>query len=450
MKTIKYPEILKDRLSNGMLLLPFIRLRIVARLNKDNVYKQKPISNMSRGGKINLLLLLKHIHKFKIKDAEILIFSSTLFNVKNKNGLYFNQLHGFYKEIFPDNTTIIEDADSSYKWNEPNIDDSISYVNTYLILIGKFLALILGVLNIYTNVNSTITEKYYGSIFSHKELVIRNCYYIVMYKLYKSFFKKRKKTKLVIVNTGCYGAERASLIKAAHECNLLVVEPQHGVINGNHYVYNHIENFVNESEEYKEYLPDYLLTFGKFWNENANINIKKYIVGNPFINQYMNKECNGSNILFISEPECFDVMLDLACKVKCQVNDQVIFRTHPLDCINNNHLRFFEKSGLIWHNYKDNLYEDILNAKVVIGLTSTCIFEAISLNKKVFVLDNEGTRSVFERCPIVFFKNIDELLKVLNTEIPTNTPYKSRDFYESGFEERYKFFIKQNNIITNI
>jgi len=439
-KYIKSDSLLQDRLSNGFLLLPFYRNKILFSLYGSE--SPKAIEDKKQSA-FKRLRFLFNFSRFYIKNKEILIFSSTLFDIKTKDGIYFNNLHGFYKNCQPSKTLLIEDCDANGKWNAPNEDPDVSYIIAPLSFLCKVSAYLFSKFYKGKTIKADHLKENYPDVLSEREIRYVNCYSIITYKIFKFLFKRLSRLKLILLNCGSYGAELASIIKAAHDVGIKVAEPQHGMINDIHFVYN-FEDFTFHCEEYKEYLPDYLLTFGEFWNTHSYIPVEKVIVGNPYMDKYRkdndlyNKEKKG--ILFISQPTIRDVFTEIAFGLASKGVNDIKLRLHPFDKLTQEQEFQLLKAGVQISNYKAPLYDELAKASYVIGETSTCLYEALGLGGSIMIYENEETVKMYTGDDWMFIKTADDIISNLNNG-HHNQKIDPEYYYVNNFSENYNKFL---------
>jgi len=95
-----------------------------------------------------------------------------------------------------------------------------------------------------------------------------------------------------------------------------------------------------ESSVYREYLPDYLLTWGEFWNNNMMHPSKKVIIGNPhfttkqeeYNNIKRNKIFRENVVLIASQGTITNSLVEITKALSRKTNSkkyEFIFRLHP-------------------------------------------------------------------------------------------------------------------------
>lgn len=126
------------------------------------------------------------------------------------------------------------------------------------------------------------------------------------YKKYLEIFEAKKPKKIIIIHT----PENKSIIAAAKEKNIEVIELQHEIINKYNLSYNYPKKTMHKNGKVKEiaYFPDKMLTFGEYWNTSCSYPIKSeniITMGFPYFRMHYEKyklnNKNKNQILFISE-----------------------------------------------------------------------------------------------------------------------------------------------------
>lgn len=441
-KYIKSDSLLQDRLSNGFLLLPFYRNKILFGIT-DNT-SSKSIEKKKTAALKRLRFLLD-FNKFFIKNREILIFSTTVLDVKNENNKYFNILHGYYKLCQPNKTLVVEESDSNGKWNKPNEDNQISYILSPLFFFCKITAYIYSKIKKSSGIQADNLRQNYPEVLSERDISYINYYSIITYKVFRFIFSRLSRLKLLVLNCGSYGAEFAAIIKAAHDVRVKVAEPQHGMINDIHFVYN-FEKFSYNCEEYKDYLPDFLLTFGEFWNIHSYIPIKKVIVGHPYMDSYRKQQnmkiIKKQGILFISQPTIFNTFIPIVLELASKGIKNIIFRLHPFDVLTSDVEKELRNAGIKISNYKVPLYDEIVKSLYVVGETSTCLYEALGLGSSIIIYENEDTLKMYTGNEGPFFKTADDIISILNSGV-NDKNVDPNYYYVNNFEENYNEFLNE-------
>ena len=252
MKQVDNPRLLDCHFKNGMMILPYYHSVIQARINQQRFAGE----GVEKAPKIKQLIsLLIGLRLCRIQKKKIVIFSSTLFNIQ-KSGKFYNYLHGYYYNLYPKDTLLIEDSDSSYMWRTKDSCSNLSFINTYLLLLSSLLGKVCHKVRPIRNSDYKIFVSEYPSLFSMGMLSVHD-YYTNFYAFFLRLLLKKVAPKVLIVNCGSYGNESAIVCYVAKQLGIKVIEPQHGVTYMSPAYL--ASNVVVQSSEYMNYLPDTFL-----------------------------------------------------------------------------------------------------------------------------------------------------------------------------------------------
>lgn len=358
MKYLEDQKLLTLRFSNGLLILPTIRYRLMCHKNQCSITTIKE----KKSKWFMYKSLIQGLTRLKIKRKKILFFSSTLFNVEaEEKGHFFNSLDGYYYNIFPNDSLLIEDADEYYTWRTNNSYKDLSFIKTYIILFCTKISSICNKIKPIKNPDFNYIINNYPNIYSQSELSYWDYFNRIYYNCIRLFLKITK-CKLIAVNCGSYGEISAPLIKAAHDLHIKVIEMQHGAITSEHAAY-HADDFIVKDLEYSTYLPDSLYTFGKYWSRNIDWNYNIIPVGNPYLNNYVSKFNNNkinNDFLIISQPALCNEIISFAKELSVVFPDKKIrIRLHPKDSLEYYQREIKNLSNITLTVSSENLYKDI-------------------------------------------------------------------------------------------
>ena len=256
--------------------------------------------------------------------------------------------------------------------------------------------------------------------------------------LYRIFLKLSS-PQLLFVNCGAYGASNAILISEAKSLGIRVAEMQHGVIDASHYAYNYGEE-IKRSAVYGRYLPDYLLTFGEFWNGCTNIACPKVAVGHPHLSkireQFVDKSAPGS-FLVISQWTITDELIDAVLRIrKTYPQARIRYRLHPVEVLNAHQKERLQTNGIELTDSSSDIYAEFSLFEYVVGCYSTALYEAKAFRKKVLIM----------RHPFAFQYGFDKVGAVIDgaetfsecEERCAHGESESALFYAEGFDGRYR------------
>jgi len=193
----------------------------------------------------------------------------------------------------------------------------------------------------------------------------------------------------VVVIVVSYGRE--TLIETCNQAGVPVVELQHGVIYDHHYGYAYPE------EETKTTFPDYLLTFGEFWNENVRFPIPDDHViptGYPYlesrINTYDNIE-RTEQLLFISQGSIGQELSRFAVAVDKdpRIEHKIVYKLHPgeYNRWRDEYPHLAESDVTVVDEPEPPLYLLFASSSAQVGVYSTALYEGLCFDLETFVYD---------------------------------------------------------------
>ncbi|GGD72287.1 hypothetical protein GCM10007269_14270 [Microbacterium murale] len=206
----------------------------------------------------------------------------------------------------------------------------------------------------------------------------------------------RVKPRVVIMDTASYtyNGETVGVFKDA---GAYVAEPQHGWIGPSHAAYNYGRVFKHPS--LLRGLPDEVLTFGDFWSESVRMPVPVTAIGKPHLeNRVRSAPANRPRqILVISsraEPEATDAfVMDLRAAVDADWN--IVFRPHPAErgAVESRYPLIVQDDRVSIDRASD-VYESLAEARVVVGVASTVLFEAVAFGCQVVARENAFAASI--------------------------------------------------------
>ena len=433
MRIIDNKKLLSCHFKNGMLMLPYYYSMIATRTNQNcNVKKDIRKAHQNLSLKKRLIILIKGLSRCVIRKKDILIFSSTLFNVKRDDS-YYNCLHGYYYDLYPDKTLLIEDWDNCSGWRTQDSYENLSFINTYIELICLFFQKFFHALHPIQIDDYDVLISEYPSLFSAK-MLSRQDYYVQLYAFILKLFFRYVRPKILIVNCASYGGNMAIVCYVAKQLGIKVIEAQHGVTYKSA-VYEP-SAFLSESKEYQSYLPDSFFSFGDYWNTFVYWKFEKISVGYPYLNDYISKLRNKEivyDILIISQPFNGENEKEKIAFVKnianAFPNKTILFRIHPSESFAHQKEIFHDYKNIKIQNSTTILYEDFVRCKYIIGWYSNCLYEALAFGKVPIIVDNPDTREKFPHEIGVWIKKpqdiIDIDMDIINKDIKYSTYWKS-------------------------
>ncbi len=404
--------------SNGMRILPFYRTNIrdaAINYSGDTQWTSVKTRKIS---KIDILKsLLKNIGMVRIFKCKYLYFSNTVFNVKDENGGYFNSLDGYYYMLKPNESCIIEGHDENYKWRTKSSYRGLSFIDEYYQFIANVLGKFSLKLKACNNPDLEIFHQEHPQ-YSLKNLQRTDRMVYIYARLIRRLLKKSG-CKVVFLNCGCYGSYHAIVSYVAKSLGIRVVELQHGMINKGHIAYGEDTELKNDND-YKQYLPDEVWTFGEYWSKQVDWDIKKIAIGNPYLNSFKTRfaTINPKNkFLIISQHLYQHVFKTFVPQLaECYPNETIILRLHPRDNAEDysNLLETYKNIRL--SSSEVNLYQEICQSEYVIGIDSTCLYESVAFGKVPVIIDCEQSRRNFNHDIGVWVKTPKQIMECVQSQ----------------------------------
>lgn len=213
----------------------------------------------------------------------------------------------------------------------------------------------------------------------------------------EGFVKKLLKIidpKLVVCTVG-YGLITKEAIEICKELGIKTVEFQHGVIHPRHLGY-HFPNSENVSA-----FPDYLLTWGDFWLEQAKFPIldsNVIPVGYPYLEQALHQVKNTRSrkqILFISQGTIGEELSKFAMEVDQHpdIDHKVVYKLHPSEFgrWRDEYPWLVTADFDILDTTDPPLYELFAQSSAQVGVYSTAVFEGLCFDIETYVYDLPGS-----------------------------------------------------------
>jgi len=460
---IETEELLNFRFSKyNFLIWPFIRKDVIERIYYRQTNSSIPMATSEKSGIFNKFLYIYNLIKynpFRYNDFPI-VFTSTqrVVNVK-RDGKFFNRAIDYLALGYPNISLVLEFSERKIL-RQPRYFNNIAYEDyiyfkLYLkkiftkftkqdeVNINNFIEYINSKFNIYLDKEDIYLIK--------KKLIQHITLYPFIYKYYRKLLSKLKPSILISVGRG---AKRVYIFKAAKDMGIKVAEVQHGIITKAHPLYNYSDAVAN-NKEFKTYLPDYLLTFGEFWNNNMRDPTKKVIIGSPHFTEMVkrfadiqHRNMKEKYILFISQGTLTKVFVDLAKDLikKISKNEyKIIFRLHPGEVPfeeRYKELYYFDNIEVDKHG---DIYELIYNCDCMVGCYSTTIYEALAFKKPIFIIDNQWSREYIPKEIGNWFKTSEELYRLIISTVQdkVNINKNINYFWDPNWKKNYRDFIEK-------
>jgi hypothetical protein len=408
------------------LLWPLVRTQFFRQLISDLFYKHAsllaPISSVPYRKALSVLpkVLIHNIRQQKI-HSEILVFGTGAGHFQ-RAGLWFNRITDYLVEASLKDVSTIEGV---IDWHlpEPRWNKQTSYWlpwQTAMLLVGRICSR-----EVHVRQAREILEYARGRAFDLYGITVsqQNMEMLVgviarkiarlstMEFAYRNMLEKFK-PRLLLLEEGCY-SDHGILNHIAREMGVRVAEPQHGMISGGHDAYNYAP-LLRGSEHYQRYLPHDFLGYGRWWNDQINVPVKKWVLGHP---HYSEQQCimkgmaaEKMDVLILCDGIEFPVYLALAQELDALLKGRyrVVLRPHPLE-----RTQVYAKfpSGMAENVYIDrnrDIYESFGSAYVVAGEVSTGLFEAIGMVPKVLLWETAKAKFSYPVHPFYGFSDARE------------------------------------------
>lgn len=385
---------------SGLQVWPLVRENIFSeiQIKVENISsKNKSDKNQSLGKKIKLFL--------------IIILSTIKYVVKPKRKvkyLFLNHprkklIDGKYYDIYTD--PIISGISESYivleglfqlKHLRPSFQRKVLFADLF-----DFWPRLLSFLfakklsrkqcEILEKIETDILEKFNVKIDLKSKVRLELYRAKVSSKWLKSLLKKLE-PELIIEIVG-YNRLVKHVNIAAKELNIKTIELQHGYISEQHPSYN-FSIGINNVQTF----PEYLGVWSDYYKDKMNPPIKVDNIikcGFKYFDEQSKRaqKKKQNTILFISQGTIGNNLGKLAIQIAKKAPNQIVYKLHPgeMQDAKSRYLNLYNVNNLTVDDEKaSDLYERILEAKVVVGVYSTALIEAASLGKKVIIVGLPG------------------------------------------------------------
>lgn len=392
-----------------------------------------------------------------VKRKPIWIVNSGITNVKTGDK-YFNRLADYFYQVKPDDTVELEET-AYGKHSLPRIHKGV-YSHLSIRILAKFLCLFpyrSGNASVQTEADQLFTilqerlndEEYdveYFDIIKH-ELLAKFRTILAEYAIYKFLFKYGK-PKILLLEDASYGS-KAHMIKAAKDLAIPIAEYQHGQINQFHIAYNFGPSI--EKSAYKNFLPDFFLTFGSLWGDMIQLPVKKINIGNPHLSESVEKTkaiVKEKIILVLgtgtNSEEIIDRVLLLVKRYK-SIGYQIIFRPHPLEWANINSVYRRLVDEKITIDTTSDIHNSLQRAEVVVSELSTALYEAKAFVDKVYIIRNDFSESFGDDSMSIFPSLNDSADLDLAGKLKVDE--SNQQLWEPDWKKNYADFI--NSVLNN-
>lgn len=446
--------------NNRILLWQLIRSEILQDIiSKENSFEvAHGINNNRRLFDLFIYLITSVLYSpYRLKKNDIIVFGLGVSNIK-KGKLYYNKVNEYFVDLFRDKTCYIETS-KDRKYFLPKIRKNLYFKD----LIGLKIFLKSKTVGSLKKEDCKVIDDFIEklkSVFYEHDLDFK--YYekkligilrkIPFYFIEYEKILKRSNPKVIFVEDGNYGGENSVLIAIAKSFGIKVGEFQHGYVGLNHVAYNYQFDNIKNIEEYKRFVPDYYLTYGKFWSENIRIIGKSVEVGNPhfenMIKKYIRKTRveEEKNILVVSQGTVTKKMVEFTkelVKIIDSKKYKITFRLHPGEvAFKERYEKLYEIDSIQVSNSGD-IYELISRSDIIIGSSSTTLFEAKAFDKTVYILRNSDSELFISKEFGIWVNSAEEFYENILQNKQDKKKEEKSFFWADNWEENYKEFLQK-------
>ena len=256
-----------------------------------------------------------------------------------------------------------------------------------------------------------------------------------------------KKPKIIIYSDN---AEMSDVIFRARKRNIITIDLQHSIISKLNILYQHNNN-AN-----KEYLSDFVLTYGEYWKQFLSDNYKKVAVGNYlndyYSRKYLNSNNSKENITIISSIVSREHLIELAIFLSKKLpHRKIIYKLRPEEYTNWRKAfpdKLLKQKNVIFiDNEKEELYKILYNSNFVIGTNSTVLIQSLPFTQVIIIktgLYHEMEKLIKDGYVKLAKDNIEVLNFIRKNSGKTNK--SNKNLYKKDFSNNIKNFFLTLNI----
>jgi hypothetical protein len=377
-------------------------------------------------------------------DIEVAFYSST--DLIKVDGKYMDRFTDQLSSEIDCDSIIFENAPQNWSWPVPKWNRNTIYYAPNLAvatIVSRFGSNELKTTTDLMNYVSQKIESIFGIEVSEEErdfIIKSTCREMKKIKIHAKWLLNRclsRNVKLLIMVGGSY-----SWYYAIHRLfktnNIKIADLQHGYITSSNVVYNYNKSLLKE-KDIKIASPDYLFTYGEWWNNQSNIPYdKKLVIGNPYRDlskiNFMHKDIH--EIMIIGCARDTSVYCDMANALgKRFGKENVVFRPHPSERVYVSTI-IGEEPENYRIDFSRNIYSALEETDVIISEISTVLFEAIGLVKRIIVWRSDYSKYILPDGPFESAETISGLLNLI--EEPQTTMIDENQFWNHDWKKNIK------------
>lgn len=255
--------------------------------------------------------------------------------------------------------------------------------------------------------------------------------------------------KVVFFEDGSYGAN-SHLVTWTSTAGIATAEIQHGALQPTHVAYR-VAPELRGSREFRAAIPQHLLVWGNWWGKQVSSSSAVSVVGNPSIPRPIMSATGDrappdhrrSALLFVAQGEPSSealarVAAGLSAMESCP---EMIFRPHPREHLSPTRQAQLAAIPYLSVSNSDAPHHALRSRPLVVGVSSTLLYEAAALGCRVFVLD--CTKSRLETPPTFgrWFATAKELWDALRSDVGSMSELPPEELFADNWVDRYRVFL---------
>jgi len=351
---------------------------------------------------LNSLNILKSSifhNPFFAHKKDIIVFPHS--RVKKVEGKYIDiYTHYFVKELKKEESSLIE-IENPYIGKHYTCAAPYRYHNDFILVLKKLISKFIKIGNIDYNYISKVEQEIESRIgkFKLKDLFENTVkQYKIEYQLYKKLLEKIQPRQIyLVVSYSGFG----SLIKAAKDLDIEIIELQHGNFSKYHFGY-----YFGENKKKLDYFPDKFYVWNEYWKnrmnfpiEDSGIVIKQFDYLEYRKSLYNHIQKNKNQVIVLSQ----GVLGDMIAK-KIYDNWEyfkqfdIKYKLHPGEYDRHKEYKYLQKIS----EYKNveiltdiDLYEYFASSEFQIGVYSTALYEGVEFECKTILLNLGGIEEMY-------------------------------------------------------
>lgn len=276
------------------------------------------------------------------------------------------------------------------------------------------------------------------------------------YDLIYGLLLKKIKPKIVFIHCASYGMiNNVSMIRKCRELGVISAEFQHGYIIKTHEAYN-FSDFILKNNEFRNTLPDYLLTYGKYWDKYMRSPVQKVVIGNPHFTENVynkkksfktQKKSDIGTVLIVTSGS-HEGIIELLNEIegKIGIDFRILLKIHPSEILKNAKIRYakFLKIKGFEIRQKGNIYHFLNYSDFVIVDYSTVLMESRAMGIPTFILKNKCSEIMGVGNDKYSFSTGSELLKLM--EENKGRFIAKEQYFDLNWKNNYQKFLNDVGI----